>query len=343
MRTNKKLSIVCLMIFLLALPLSEIMSSTDTQKVEKKISLPIMAKFSSSLNGGNIGDKIPFLLRIDFVDTFRIDPSSISDINLKPDSIQKELFDIVFASYDPFEIVSKSPVIIKGWMKIYSPGEFVIPSIYINYTCPGCPDNSVKQIKTPGVIVKIASIVPSQFLSGSGNGLIIPVDEIAPVDRTRSIHDKASAHFYMAGIFFLLGMVCAVWGVANFYIDAKKRTASRKKVGIVDSHEQELINYLEQEPCLPHWKYMARAAKFFRVFLVKKYNLSRTWEGGTCQVFFRSVSVQLPEELRAETSFLMKTADETVSLELETCPVINDYKNRMRKIIESIETGKGGD
>ncbi|MDM8517658.1 hypothetical protein QUF76_15785 [Desulfobacterales bacterium HSG16] len=172
------------------------------------------------------------------------------------------------------------------------------------------------------------------------------MDKIAPVDRTRSIHDKASVHFYMAGIFFLLGMGCAVWGIANFYIDAKKRTASRKKVGIADIYEQNLINYLEQEPCLPHWKYMARAAKFFRVFLVKKYNLSRM-EGGTCQVFcqvfFRSVSVQLPEELRSGISFLMKTADETVSLELETCPVINDYKNRMRKIIESIETERGGD
>ncbi|MDM8517659.1 hypothetical protein QUF76_15790 [Desulfobacterales bacterium HSG16] len=141
LRTNKKLPLVCLLIFLLALPLFEIMSSADTQKTDtqktgiqkvgKKISLPIMAKFSLSANGGNIGDKIPFLLQIDFVDTFRIDPSSISDINLKPDSIQKELFDIIFASYDPFEIVSKSPVIIKGWMKIYSPGEFVIPSIYI--------------------------------------------------------------------------------------------------------------------------------------------------------------------------------------------------------------------
>ena len=54
----------------------------------------ISARLSLLMNGGNIGDGVPFSLTINFSDRVTIDPSSISTLNLRPPDLQKELFDL---------------------------------------------------------------------------------------------------------------------------------------------------------------------------------------------------------------------------------------------------------
>ena len=138
----------------------------------------IRVGLSVPLEGCQIGDRIPFALRVDFSDRIRIDPSSLVNINLRPGQIQKELFDLKFDPYDYVQAVSQSPFVLTGWMKIYSPGEFVIPAVEIRYECIPCSDDRVRSIKTEAVPLKVASIVPSKLESP---GLAVPMDNVKPV------------------------------------------------------------------------------------------------------------------------------------------------------------------
>ena len=80
--------------------------------VELKPSLRV--QLALAMNGGRIGDTVPFTFTIQFSDRVSIDPSSIANINLRPATIQKELFDCTFDPYDYTKAVSKSPIIITG-------------------------------------------------------------------------------------------------------------------------------------------------------------------------------------------------------------------------------------
>ena len=74
----------------------------------------IRVSLALAMNGAHIGDSIPFTFTIVFSDRISIDPSSVSNVNLRPFNLQRELFDSTFDPYDPTKVVLRSPVRITG-------------------------------------------------------------------------------------------------------------------------------------------------------------------------------------------------------------------------------------
>ena len=85
----------------------------------------IRGDLTVSLAGGNLGDRIPFSLRIEFSPRVAIEPSSLARIHLRPLNIQKELFDVTFTPYDYTKAILRSPILITGEIRFYAPGDYI--------------------------------------------------------------------------------------------------------------------------------------------------------------------------------------------------------------------------
>lgn len=289
----------------------------------------VRAELLLAINGGNIGDKIPFSFNVTFSDFISIDPSSIANINLRPADIQKEFFEQKSDPYDYVEAASQNPIHITGWIKIFTPGEFVILPVKIKYTCSECSDTQVKTIETKHQPFKISSITPSEY---SENKLIIPTELLTPDYRIEFSRKKANTNLVLSCFSFLAGFLCITWFVGKAYA-LKKQKQRLQLINKQDILAEKLRMFLSKTPSVPHWTYMAEASKILREYLAEKYHIPQYPEKGTGQVFFESVRQSLPETLSDIVRGLFRTVDDTVALELDIYPDIEAFKTEITKFL----------
>ncbi|MCX5905190.1 MAG: hypothetical protein NTV89_17360 [Proteobacteria bacterium] len=165
----------------------------------------IRVQLALAMNGGRIGDTVPFTFTIQFSDRVSIDPSSIANINLRPATMQKELFDCAFDPYDYTKAVSKSSVIITGRIKFFAPGEFLIPAVTVSYSCPACSENTVRSVETRPILFKVASMVPAVK---EDSRLLVPAAPVQPDYQTAELHRQAQLRLWQAAGGFTVGILC---------------------------------------------------------------------------------------------------------------------------------------
>jgi len=290
----------------------------------------IRASLTLSINGGNIGDRIPFSLHISFSDLVRIDPSSIVNIYLTPPDIQKELFELKFDPYDYVEAAAKSPILITGWMKFFTPGEFIIPSLEIKYTCSTSFDERPRVIKTKRVPFKVSSIVPAHQTEKK---LLIPMDFLNLNYNIKSYHKKANIHLLLSTLSFLLAVICMGWFIGKVYIIKKQKENLREKKR-EDIIAEKLRLLLQKDPPDPHWGYIGEISKILREYLVTKYQITNYPAGGSGKVFFDAINKSLPEKIAPALLSLFNNIDDIVALELNPCPDLELFKSEVLQIID---------
>jgi hypothetical protein len=293
----------------------------------------ISAGLSLFMNGGNIGDSIPFTLTISFSDRVSIDPSSIATLNLRPPEIQKELFDSTFDPYDYAKAVTKSPIIITGSVRFYTTGEFTIPPVKISYSCPSCANgtsSTLRSIETEPVLFKVSSIIPTVR---SANRLIVPTDPVSPDFRLAALQQLSLRHKWLIIICFAGLVVCTVWLLLlrrNSTIE-RDRLKERKKDGQL---AEKLRTLLQTVPTAPHWSYLVEVGCLLREYLVDLYGIDLKYKGGSGSQFMETIRAHLPGECIDPLSGIFTAIDNSVALESGHCQDIEQLQLAILKVVD---------
>ena len=282
----------------------------------------IRVDLSVPLEGCRTGDRIPFTFRVDFSDRIRVDPSSLVNINLRPGKIQKELFDLKFDPYDYVKAASQSPFVLTGWMKIYSPGEFLIPAVEIRYECIPCSDDRVRSIRTEAIPLKVASLVPSNL---KGPKLVIPMDNVKPVLPTETLRRQAKNALWQGIACFVLAAVLLGWSGRKWAAVKRQREGEREEKR-EDVLAERLRSCLTQSPAGPHWVYAGDAGRLLREYLDAKYGLARDPRQASGAVFFEAVRGQVPGPVASRLEPLLEEVDRMIALETAEYPELERWQ-----------------
>lgn len=300
-----------------------------------EIKQSISAALSLSMNGGNIGDSIPFRLTITFSDRVNIDPSSIATLNLRPSNLQKELFDCIFDTYDYAKAVTKSPIVITGRLKFYAPGEHTIPAVTISYTCPACSDSTVRSIDTNPVVFKVSSIIPAEQPQ---NRLIVPTDPVNPEYHDAAQRRKDLRYLWLAIFCFTALIPCA----AGLRFLRRKIAAEQARIN--EPKEEDLLaerlrTMLRTTPADHHWSYLGELGTLLREYLTVRYRMEAKYRGGSGRQFMATIGAHVPEECINTLSSIFTNIDTSVSLESEQYPGIDQLQHEILKIIDLTAPG----
>jgi hypothetical protein len=290
----------------------------------------ISTKLSLFMNGGNIGDSIPFKLIILFSNRVSIDPSSIATLNLRPSNLQKELFDCTFDPYDYAKAVTKSPIEITGRVKFYAPGEYTIPAVTISYSCPSCFDSTVRSIDTEPVLFKVSSIIPT---AKSENRLIVPTDPVNPVYHLDALRRQSLRYLWFAIICFAGLIPCAAWLLLlRHKVTAERdRLKERKKEDLL---AEQLRMLLHATPAAPHWSYLGEVGTMLREYMVVLYGIDSKYQGGSGKQFVETIRAHVPEECVNSLSSIFTAIDNSVSLESEHYADIDQLQREILKVVD---------
>lgn len=295
----------------------------------------ITARLSVFMNGGNIGDSIPFTLTITFTDRVSIDPSSISTLNLRPPELQKELFDCIFDPYDYAKAVTKSPVVITGQLRFYAPGQYTIPPIKISYSCPSCSNNAagnLRSIETEPVLFKVSSIIPSEKTEYR---LIVPTDPVSHDFNVHALHRQSQRYLWLAIICFAALVPCAFWFFLLRHQAAGERKHKKKRKDFYQLAEQ-LRAMLQTTPQTPHWGYLSETGALLREYLLVRYGVDPKYQGGSAKQFLGTVREHLPAECIDSLGSVLTAIDNSVALESEHIQGIDQLQLETLKIVDLV-------
>jgi len=290
--------------------------------IEVNLNLPI--------NGANIGEPIPFIITINFSDRVSIDPSSVSNISLRPTNLQRELFDVSFDPYDPAEVVRQSPGKITGKITCFASGEFFLPPININYTCIECSDNTPRSIATKPVPLKISSIVPS---TREVNRLLIPLDPISPNYRFEEIRKEKGKMLITALFTLIVFFICLGYLIVSVQRERKKRGE------LIDRSKEEILKekiqvLLSTTPAIPHWKYMSEVGSLLREYLLARLpEPIPQSQGGTGKIFIEIIGNHLDPNLRESLLNLLELIDNAVALEITNYPDLEKFRKNLKELL----------
>jgi hypothetical protein len=290
----------------------------------------ISTNLSLFMNGGNIGDSIPFTLTIAFSDRVSIDPSSLATLNLRPSNLQKELFDCTFDPYDYAKAVRNSPIVITGRVKFYAPGEFSIPAITLSYTCPSCSDSSVRTIDTAPVVCKVSSIIPADQ---SEYRLIVPTETRYPDYRLAALHQQSLRYLWLAIICFAGLFLCTAGLVRQRQkvIAERDRPKERKKDELL---AEQLRMVLHATPPAPHWSYLGEIGTLLRQYLVVLYGIDMKYQGGSGTQFLETVRELIPRKCVEPLHTIFTAIDTSVALESVQYQGIEQLQREIAQVID---------
>jgi len=289
----------------------------------------IAAKLSLLMGGGNIGDAIPFTLTIAFSDRVTIDPSSISTLSLRPPEIQKELFDCTVDPYDYAKAATKSPIVITGKARFYAPGEYTIPPVKIGYSCPTCPNSTVRTIETEPVLFKVSSMIPTDK---SENRLIVPTDPVRADFPMNSLNQSERYKWLVIGSF--AGAVLCLLLLAVVVVKAGADRRRVKKRRNPAELAERLRTVLHEEAAVPHCWYLRNVGSLLREYLVVLSDTDDRYVGGSGKQFMETVGPRLPEEHVASIAAIVAAIDNSVAREAEEQPDIGQLQQEILKVVE---------
>jgi hypothetical protein len=302
--------------------------SAEPYLVEIKPS--INAHLSLFMNGGTIGDSVPFSLTITFSERVHIDPGSLATLNLRPPNLQKELFDCTFDPYDYAKAVTRSPIVITGKVRFFAPGEFVIPAVTVNYSCPSCTNSAVRTIDTAPVTFRVSSIIPA---AQSEKRLIVPADAAQPDYRLAELRQQYQRHLGLAIIGFGGLALCAAWLILQLF----RYSAERRRLKERKNHRQlaeQLRLALQEPPATPHWSYLGEIGALLRTYLLAAGDLDEKYRGGSGKLFIDTVRGHLPQECIDPLSAVLEDIDNCISLEIEQYQGMDQLQREMERIVD---------
>ncbi len=239
-----------------------------------------------------------------------------------------------FDPYDYVKAASRSPLILTGWLKIYSPGEFVIPAVEVRYECPHCSGDRARSIKTKEIPLKVASLVPSK--QGKPR-LAVPVDNVDPDLSTEVLQRQGRKSFRQAMVFFIVAAALLGWSGRQWIAGRRERTEepAGKRENIL---AERLREHLAQTPAGPYWVHAGKAGRLLREYLDAKYGLGGNAVQGSGEVFVERARARMPEEIASRLGPILKETDRMVALEAAECPDLEPWKKDILALVDRTQS-----
>ena len=290
----------------------------------------IRVQLALAMNGGRIGDTVPFTFSIEHSDRVSIDPSSLATINLRPASIQKELFDCNFDPYDYTKVVSTSPFIITGRIKFFAPGEFVIPAVIVSYTCPACSGETVRSVETRPIPFRVAAMIPAVKQEFR---LLVPAEPVQPDYQAAALHWQVLSSLWAAAAGLAAGIVCLALFAAVLFRQRRelRRAAMRSNVEMLGERLRVLV---QAAPAHAHWQYLAEAGTLLREYIAARYGGSLAHFGGSAQYFVAGLRNDIPGQYLDPLETVLAAIDNAVALEQETCPETDQIRMEILRLLD---------
>ena len=296
------------------------------------------------LNGGRIGDPIPFILQVQLKESAALEPSSLSRLEMRPvgdnrQNLQKEFFAFEFAPFDHLLLSAKKSFAIKGVMRFYAPGEYRLAPLSLvcrlsdraDNTSDSSGENSdkpvISTIVSNSIVVRIAGLHPAD--SEPSPALIIPEKEprFTPSGLdgwpTRyRLYQYAISFSFLLVLFF--GIVC--------YLRRKNAPAPQLKsnVGQIKEMTKTLAASLKQAEVKNHWRYLVDCDHLLRNFLLAKLKLAEGWSGGSGASFVEQISPALDAQLAARLQVFWLEIDRIIALEIKDDPGFAELRHELR-------------
>lgn len=299
----------------------------------------IQGDLTLEIAGGNIGDRIPFLLRIAFSPRVTLDPSSLATINLRPENIQKELIEISFDPFDYTKAVLNSPVLITGQIKFYAPGDYDIPAVDIKYHCAECSQPQDRSFQTKPVPVKIASIVPESQKDSSLIVLEEPPLLRLPIE---SIHQSAMIHLAIAAVCLAL----IIGGAAWFWLRWASLKKGKERLGLEgrkDMPSERMRLLLDRPSTGDPLKLVAEVNALFRDHLTCRYQIPSAPAGGSGTVFWEAIQHHLPLEVGAKAKSILEAIDRMAATELTDEGEMEKIRKTVMEVLDRSKTPSGNE
>jgi site-specific DNA-adenine methylase len=81
--------------------------------------------------------------------------------------------------------------------------------------------------------------------------------------------------------------------------------------------------------------YVKELSTILREYLAEKYRALHDPHGGSGEVFFTVIQQNVPETLATSISTVLKEIDKVIALEMDTYPELEQFKERVREIIDA--------
>lgn len=241
---------------------------------------------------------MPFSLEIRFAEGIKIDAATIANLNLNPQGIFQNLYEINFAHPLSAVDLSRSPIRISGTLRIYASGDYQLPALPVYYTDRRTGDNRPTTIRTAFVPIRIASMIPE----GSEN---YRLQVAAPATIPAVSVTEQSERLQRVMILSATGLLLLALGIIAWLRAPLRRSSKAENMnqGRREKYYATLIDMLKKDPLTLQPKDWAELGGTLQAFLADYAGLSATASGGSHGSFLPRLKDNLSDkEMRqAET------------------------------------------
>ena len=266
--------------------------------LKSSLTPPVAIRFLLDRPGAVAGMPMPFSLEIRFAEGIKIDAATIANLNLNPQGIFQNLYEINFAHPLSAVDLSRSPIRISGTLRIYASGDYQLPALPVYYTDRRTGDNRPTTIRTAFVPIRIASMIPE----GSEN---YRLQVAAPATIPAVSVTEQSERLQRVMILSATGLLLLALGIIAWLRAPLRRSskAENMKQGRREKYYATLIDMLKKDPLTLQPKDWAELGGTLQAFLADYAGLSATASGGSHGSFLPRLKDNLSDkEMRqAET------------------------------------------
>ena len=290
--------------------LHEDLHVVSASPVLARVEPPVRADFRVGLNGATVGAPLPFTLEIAFAERIRIEPATIANLNLCPQDLARNLCRVEYQRPLSAVDVSVSPIRVEGALYLYGTGEFVLPEVPVYYRQAGAEETGLAMIRTAGVPLRIASVIPaaagSYQLQVADPGALPDIRGAAPPAGRRQLALGLAA----GGAVLFLACLGGLW-----HRSLPERGALPEPSGPETARQQAEIlrGLLQVDRDRFGSAELVACGRATRAYLAATCRLPAGSLGGGAEVFCATIRHALPPELRAGVAELLELIDDGLS------------------------------
>ena len=309
------------------------------------------------LNGGRIGDPIPFFLQVQLVGSAILEPSSLSRLELRPQggngqNLQKDFFEFEFSPFDHLELSAKKSFTIDGVMRFYAPGDYRLAPLSLVCRLPDSADAGMKgssgessgklitsTIVSNSIAVRIAGLHSDREPSPT---LVIPEKE--PRFRPTGLDGwpTRSRLYYVS---LILSLLLALFFGGVCYLRCKQVPVAEFKGESERIKElaEALSSSLKQAKVENHWRYLVDLDHLLRSFLLAEFELPGIPVGGCGATFMEQLLPVLDTRMAARLQLIWSDIDRIVALEIEEDQGFAELRHSLLAWLREYSDQKGVD
>jgi hypothetical protein len=296
---------------------------------------PAAVRFEVQTPGALTGTPIPFRLEIRFSDGIRIESATLANLNLKPDGIFRNLYEVNFDQPLSGIDLSRSPITATGHLLLYAPGETVIPAVPVYYTDSRSDDDegNIRTVSTRAIPLRIAALVPET--PGDHRLLVAPPPAPAPLTLAGLAGRRKTA-----GLMTIAGLILlttTIGGGLWLNRDTVPKDGTPEDLRRQQRLE-DLAARIRQDPAAMGMEECAAFGAALKEYLGEAAGLPPETRGGGHAFFLQKLENRLPEADLARAAILLREIDHLLTDGSIVPERVRPLLAQAQELLDSLET-----